>query len=64
MEAALRETTGTETETERVAFAAIEEAFLGVLKKKIGLWNEADGVLQQLEVDLAREKANHDNNII
>lgn len=44
VEAALAVTAG--TKAERAAFTAAKEAFLGVLKKKTDLSNEADGVWQ------------------
>lgn len=48
---------------ERAAFATAEGAFLTILMKKIDIWNEADDVQKKLEVKLAREQANHQNNM-
>lgn len=61
VEAALRETSG--TEVERAAFVTAEESFLAVLKRKTNLFNEADEVRAVLERELAWEKANHENNL-
>lgn len=60
--AAFREVAG--TEVERAAFTAAERAFLASLKKKTELLADAEDTQKRLEEDLAREKINHDTNML